>query len=75
MYAMGNVQAMPTALLCMKKYEETGNTEYLVDAANYLMFGFMYPQHTNAHFRATASEESAGLVGLSVGEAETLTKG
>lgn len=32
------------------------------------MFEFMYPQHPKAHFRATASEESAGQVGMSVGE-------
>lgn len=25
----------------LKDYEETGNTEYLVDAANFLMFEFM----------------------------------
>ena len=67
-YGTGNVQALPTAQLCLEKYKETGNTEYLCDAANYLMFEFMFPQHENAHFRATASEESAGQVGLSVGE-------
>lgn len=53
---------------CIKKYQETGNTEYLCDAANYLMFEFMYPQHPNAHFRATSSSESAGIVGCCVND-------
>lgn len=35
---------------------ERYNTEYLLDAANYLMFEFMYPQHPKAHFRATDSQ-------------------
>lgn len=69
-FATGNVQAIPTMELCVKKYRETGNREYLVDAANYLMFEYMYPQHPKAHFRATSSEESAGIVGMSVNEME-----
>lgn len=69
-YATGNVQALPSMELCIKKYQETGNREYLVDAANYIMFEFMYPSHSNAHFRSTSSEESAGQVGMSVGEME-----
>lgn len=69
-YASGNVNALATMERCIEQYNATGNTEYLVDAANYLMFEFMYPQHPDAHFRATASEESAGQVGMSVGEME-----
>ena len=49
-----------------------GNTEYLLDAGNYAMFEYMYPQHEKAHFRATDSSESAGIVGLSVGEARRI---
>lgn len=41
-------------------YRSTGNTEWLMDAANYAMFEFMYPSHRNAHFRATDTEESPG---------------
>ena len=55
-----------------KKYNSTGNTEYLVDASNYLMFEFMYPQHPKAHFKATDSKDSAGIVGISVKEMEDL---
>ena len=69
-YQTGNVQALPTMELCVQKYHETGNKEYLVDAANYLMLEFMYPQHPKAHFRATESKESAGQVGMSVREME-----
>lgn len=69
-FATGNVQAIPTLELCLQKYKDTGNTEYLCDAANYAMFEFMYPQHQKAHFRATDSGESAGIVGMSVKEME-----
>ena len=54
----------------MKKYRETGNTEYLCDAANYLMFEYMYPQQEGVYFRATDSGESAGIYGMSVKEME-----
>lgn len=69
-FATGNVQAIPTMELCVKKYQETGNRELLLDASNYLMFEYMFPQHPKAHFRATSSEESAGIVGMSVNEME-----
>lgn len=32
-------------------YQDTGNTEALVDAGNYLMLEFMRPSHPEAHFR------------------------
>lgn len=67
-FGNGNVQAIPTLELCLQKYKETGNTEYLCDLANYAMFEFMYPQHPKAHFRTTDSGESAGIVGMSVNE-------
>lgn len=31
-------------------YERTGNTEYLVDAANYLLLVFELDEHPNKHF-------------------------
>jgi len=64
------VEAVPTALLCIEKYRQTGNTEYLLDAGNYIMFEFMYPQVEGAYFRATSDRESAGIVGVSVAEME-----
>ena len=69
-FATGNVQAIPTLERCLQKYKDTGNTEYLCDLANYAMFEFMYPHHPKAHFRATDSSESAGIVGMSVREME-----
>lgn len=58
----------------VKKYQDTGNTEYLTDAANYLMLEFMYPQHEKAHYKRTSSGDSAGLVGLCTTEMEQLRK-
>lgn len=62
------VDAVGSANICIKKYQKTGNTEYLCDAANYLMFEYMYPQKEGAYFKATSSDESAGKVGLAVNE-------
>lgn len=44
----------------LRKYSSTGNTEWLIDAANYAMIEFMHPSHKNAHFRSTDSDESDG---------------
>lgn len=67
-YGRGLIKAIPSLKRCIEKYEETGNTEYLCDAANYCMFEFMYPQHPNGHFTATGSDKSAGIVGMSINE-------
>lgn len=45
----------------IQMYEETGNTEWLVDGANFCMIEFMFPSHPKAHFRATDSQESPGI--------------
>jgi hypothetical protein len=37
-----------------------GNTEYLMDAANFAMIEFMHPKHPNAFFKATDSNGSPG---------------
>ena len=39
-----NVNAVKSALGCIKKYLKTGNLEYLVDAANYLMIEAKLPR-------------------------------
>lgn len=62
------VDALKSHDLCVQKYKETGNTEYLLDAMNYLMFEFEYPSKPNAYFKATGSDESAGIVGVSITE-------
>ena len=67
-FATGNVDAIGSLKKCLAKFEETGNTEYLCDAANYLMFEFMYPQITGAYFKATDSGESAGVAGTPINQ-------
>lgn len=44
----------------LRKYAETGNTEFLIDAANFAMIEFMYPRHPGAHFTPTDSDQSPG---------------
>jgi len=66
------VNALDSAALCIKKYMDTHNTEYLCDAANYIMFEFMYPCFDDAFFTATASHESAGISGISIKEMENI---
>lgn len=56
------VKALPNIAERVKKYEETGNVEWLIDAANFCMIEFMHPSLPNAHFRATDSNESPGRV-------------
>lgn len=43
-------------------YKETGNTEWLIDAANFCMLEYMFPSHPDSHYRPTDSDESPGLV-------------
>ena len=74
-FGKGYSKAIPSLENCLNKYKETGNTEYLCDLANYAMFEFMYPQHPKAHFRATGSDESAGIVGFPINEMERFKKG
>lgn len=69
-FGRGYVDAIGSLEKCLQKYKDTGNTEYLCDLANYAMFEYMYPQHEKAHFKATESGESAGIVGMSVKEIE-----
>lgn len=54
------VNAIGCLHMRLKKYEETGNTEWLMDVANFAMIEFILPSHPNAHFRATEGEESPG---------------
>ena len=45
------VNALESHDLCIEKYKKTKNTEYLLDAMNYLMFEYMYPQEDGAFFQ------------------------
>jgi hypothetical protein len=42
----------------LQKYEETHNTEWLVDVANMAMLEWLLPLYQDAHFRATDSHEA-----------------
>jgi hypothetical protein len=54
------VDALATLRRCVEKYEQTGNAEYLVDAANYAMIESMHPRFAGAHFTPLDSKGSAG---------------
>ena len=64
-FGEGRVDALATAALCIEAFKRDQNTEHLVDAANYLMFRYMYPIPGEA-FRATDASESVGTVGTPV---------
>ena len=51
----------------LEMYEKTGNTEFLVDVANFAMIEFKYPHHPEAHFKGT-DEENIELVGFGVNQ-------
>lgn len=57
----------------LEAYERTGNTEYLIDVANFTMAEFTYPQHPKAHYKPTDSNESPGIVGISVKELQDIS--
>ena len=56
------ISALDSLRQRLSAYCETGNTEYLIDAANFAMIEFMLPAHPGAHFRATDSDGSPGRV-------------
>jgi hypothetical protein len=66
--------AMKSLKQRIEKYEETGNTEFLCDVANFAMIEYMYPQHPKAHYRATDSKESPGLHGMGIEEVRNFEK-
>jgi len=58
------IDALGSLQLRLEQYAETGNTEFLMDVANYAMIEFMRPRHPRAHFSATDSDGTPGRVGL-----------
>ena len=73
-FVSGNVDAIGSLKKCIAKFEETKNLEYFADVANYCMFRYMFPQQ-GEHYHHTDSNESAGIVGMSVKEIELFRKG
>lgn len=57
-FGMKLVNALESHDMCVKKYLKTGNTEYLCDAANYLMFEFMYPQREGVFLSLQTAEKA-----------------
>lgn len=70
-FKKGMVDAIGSLKKNLKKFEETGNTEYLIDVANYAMFRYMYPQG-NESYRPTDSNESAGVDGITINEIKAM---
>lgn len=68
------VSALGSMNKCIDKYKETRNTEYILDAMNYLMFEFMYPSIDDTYFKATDSTGSAGIEGISINEIKEISK-
>jgi hypothetical protein len=66
-FQRGMVDAIGSLKKNLQKFEETGNTEYLVDVANYAMFRFMYPMKDEG-YRPTDSDQSAGVDGVTINE-------
>ena len=64
-FGSGRVDAIGSLELCLDKFKKTGNTEYLLDVANYAMFRYMFPL-PGEYFKATDSTESAGTVGTPI---------
>lgn len=68
---LGGVDAIKTLKMCLEKFEQTHNTEYLADVANYAMFRFMFPKK-GEFYKATDSNGSAGVSGITQKEMERL---
>ena len=64
-FGEGHVDAIATAERCIDAFKKDHNTEHLVDAANYLMFRFMYPM-PGEFFKPTDSSGSVGTVGTPI---------
>lgn len=61
------VNALESLRKRLERYEETGNTEWLMDAANFAMIEFMHPAHKRAHFKPTDAHESPGRAAYETG--------
>ena len=64
-FGEGRVDALATAQRCLDAFEKDHNLEHLLDAANYLMFRWMYPMPGD-FFQATDSAGSVGTVGTPI---------
>ena len=58
--AKGRVDILASLKKRLDEYERSGNTEWLVDVANFAMMEFMVPSIPGAYFEGTDSSESPG---------------
>jgi hypothetical protein len=56
------VSAIKSLSARIDAYTATGNTEYLIDAANFAMIEFMHPSIGDAYFTGTDSDFSPGRI-------------
>ena len=56
------IDAVESLQVRLERYAKTGNTEFLVDVANFAMIEFMLPRHPEAHFKVQDSQASPGRV-------------
>lgn len=61
------MKALENVQLRIQKYKETGNTEFLADAANFLMIEFMYPSIEGAKYEPT-DNGVCEIAGFSINE-------
>lgn len=54
------VNALKSMEKRLEEYHKTGNREFLMDAANFLMIEFMHPKKEDTFYKATDSKESPG---------------
>lgn len=61
----------------LEEYKATGNTEVLVDVANFAMIEFMYPQKEGANYQPTDGTNlgKRTTVGISVNEMKDIKEG
>lgn len=58
--APGKVNMITSLTDRLRKYAETKNTEFLIDAANFAMIEFMFPSIEGAFFAGTDDDQSPG---------------
>lgn len=62
------VDAVGSLMERLRKYADDGNTEWLMDVANFAMIEFMLPRHPHAHFEGTDDDASPGRRALQTGK-------
>lgn len=74
---VAGLQSIPSLKAKLKEYEETGNTEFLADVANFAMIEFMYPQKEGARYQPTDGTNlgKRTTVGISVNEMKDIKEG